>query len=218
MITDITDRKKVEKRIEQLNTLKDDLLQPDTLQQKAKRITDAVVEIFDADFARIWITNPGDLCDSGCVHAEITEGPYVCKYRDRCLHLMASSGRYTHIDGKVHSRVPFGCYKIGRIAAEQDKKFMTNDVVHDPHVHDHDWAAELGLVSFDGYRLISSQGQAIGVLALFSKHAISPDEDALLEVLAGTTSQVVSRQQNGHSELRLCGYGNGARPHQHNIR
>ena len=41
------------------------------------------------------------MCDRGCVHAEVQEGPHVCRHRDRCLHLLASSGRYTHIDGKV---------------------------------------------------------------------------------------------------------------------
>ena len=57
-----------------------------------------------------------------------TDGPHVCRYRDRCLHLLASSGRYTHIDGQAHRRVPFGCYKIGRIASGEDHKFLTNDV------------------------------------------------------------------------------------------
>ena len=194
-ISNVTERKKTQERIEQLNVLKDDLLRPGYLPDKLKLTTDAVVKIFDADFARIWITRPGDRCDSGCIHADVTEGPHICKYRDCCLHLMASSGRYTHTNGKIHRRVPFGCYKIGRVAAGQDKNFVTNDATHDLRVHNNDWAAELGLVSFAGYRLLSSEGYPVGVLALFSKHRISADEGAFLEALAGTASQVVNAGQ-----------------------
>jgi signal transduction histidine kinase/HAMP domain-containing protein len=187
----IMERKRGQERIERLNRLQEDLLGPGSLDEKLKRITGGVVEIFDADFARIWITQPGDLCDSGCIHAEVTEGPHVCRYRDRCLHLMASSGRYTHIDGEMHRRVPFGCYKIGRVAVGEDPKFITNDVTHDPRVHDRGWAREIGLVSFAGYRLFSAAGEPIGVLALFSKDAIASDGDALLEGLANTAAQVI---------------------------
>jgi two-component system sensor histidine kinase/response regulator len=191
IMRDITERKRMEEQIEGLNRLKEDLLSPRSLDEKLKCITDGVVAIFDADFARIWITQPGDLCDSGCFHARVTQGPHACRYRDRCLHLIASSGRYTHVDGEVHRRVPFGCYKIGRVAAGQESKFITNDVTHNARVHDLAWARELGLVSFAGYRLLSEAGKPIGVLALFSKHVISPDEDALLEGLANTTAQVI---------------------------
>jgi len=169
---EIAERKKTETRISHLNHLKEELLAPLAIGEKGKRITDALVKIFDADFARIWIIKPGDLCSSGCVHAEVKDGPHICQYRDRCLHLLASSGRYTHIDGKVHRRVPFGCYKIGRVAAGTDTKFITNDVTHDQRVHDRDWAKRLGLVSFAGYRLISTEG-------------------TMLETLANTTSQVI---------------------------
>jgi PAS domain S-box-containing protein len=104
---------------------------------------------------------------------------------------MASSGRYTHIDGEVHRRVPFGCYKIGRIAAGQDFKFLTNNVVNDERIHNRDWARNLGLVSFAGYRLLSREGNPIGVLALFSSQPISYDEDVLLGDVANLTAQVI---------------------------
>ncbi|MFH1883127.1 MAG: DUF3365 domain-containing protein, partial [Planctomycetota bacterium] len=114
---DITKRKTAEQHITLLNRLNEDLLRPYTLDNKLKRITDGVVEIFDADFCRVWVSKPGDLCDSVCIHAKVKQGPHVCRHRDLCLHLMVSSGRYTHIDGETHRRVPFGCYKIGRVAA-----------------------------------------------------------------------------------------------------
>ena len=194
-VKDITQRKQAEEQIEHLNHLQGDLLSPHSLTEKLNLITEGIVSIFDADFARIWAIQPGDLCDSGCIHARVTKGPHVCQYRDRCLHLLSSSGRYTHVDGEMHRRVPFGCYKIGRVASGEDPKFVTNDVTHDPRVHDHEWARELGLTSFAGYRLKSTTGEVVGVLALFSKHAISPSEDALIEGLANTTAQVIQTFQ-----------------------
>ena len=97
--------------------------------------------------------------------------------------------------------MPFGAYKIGRIATGQDKSFLTNNVTTDPHVHNHDWAKSLGLVSFAGYKLRDGKGKPIGVLAMFAKHPISEEDDALLCNLAETTSKVI-RDAEVQAELR----------------
>ena len=169
---------------------KEHLLGSQGLEEKQRLITDGLVEIFGADFARIWQVGPGDLCQKGCTHADVTEGPHVCRDRTRCLHLMASSGRYTHIDGG-HRRVPLGAYKIGRIASGEDSFFITNDVPHDPLVHDHAWAQSLGLVSFAGFRLLSMDKKPVGVMALFKKTPILSQEEKLLTDLANSVSQIV---------------------------
>ncbi|MCX6673700.1 MAG: PAS domain S-box protein, partial [Methanothrix sp.] len=197
-IRDITERKQFDLsrarslvRQEKLNLLQQTLLSPGKLEQKLKKITDSVVDIFGADFCRIWITSSGDLCEKGCIHATVTDGPHVCRYKDRCLRLLASSGRYTHTDGEVHRRVPFGCYKIGRIASGQEHRFLTNDVQSDPRIHNQEWAKEIDLVSFAGYQLGPPGGDALGVLALFSKQPIIGEEDAQLNNLSNTVTQVI---------------------------
>jgi len=184
-----------------VNLLQRALLAPARIEAKLKTITDSVVRLFSADFCRIWLIRPGDLCEKGCVHAEVTEGPHVCRFRDRCLHLLASSGRYTHLDGKGHARVPFGCYKIGLVASGEAHKFLTNDVQNDPRVHNHDWARQLGLVSFAGYQLKVPGGKTIGVMALFAKHPISPTEDTILDGLSNAVSFVV-QQTVAEEELK----------------
>ena len=90
-----------------------------------------------------------------------------------------------------HRRVPFGSYKIGRIASGEDRSFLTNSVTTDPRVHNHDWAKSLELVSFAGYKLRDGNGEPIGVLATFAKHPISEEDDAFLRNLAETTSKVI---------------------------
>ena len=198
VMLDITKRKQSElsrehslKRQERLNLLQQTLLSPGKLEKKLKIITDDVVDIFGADFCRIWITGSGDLCETGCVHAKVTKGPHVCRHRDICLRLLASSGRYTHTDGEVHSRVPFGCYKIGRVASGQEHRFLSNDVQNEPRVHNRQWAKETGLVSFAGYQLRPPGGDTLGVLALFSKQPITSEDDAQLDNLSNMTTQVI---------------------------
>jgi hypothetical protein len=96
--------------------------------------------------------------------------------------------------------VPLGSYKIGGIASGEYPSFLTNDVVNDPHIHDHEWARELGLVSFAGFRLHPPHGETIGVMALFSKNKISPDEYALLE---GVSNVIVRVLQTAGAEAEL---------------
>lgn len=197
-LRNITERKKTdealkdsEKKNKQLNILMEDLLKPADLWKKIKLVTDGVVRIFNADFARIWIVKPGDQCDTGCIHAQIPEGPHACLKRDKCLHLVASSGRYIHIDGKLHGRIPFGLNKVGRIASGDTVNFLTNSVAVDPEIHDHNWACNLGLTSFAGYRLLSDDEKPIGVLGLFSKHSISPMDNTLLTGLTNSVAQMI---------------------------
>jgi PAS domain S-box-containing protein len=188
------------RRLAGVNRLQEELLLPASLEEKFKKITNAAVELIDLDFCRIWMVEPGDLCNTGCVHAAATEEGHQCRRRDKCLHLIVSSGRYTHIDGG-HRRVPLGAYKIGRIAADTEKKFLTNSVTTDPRVADHQWAKTLGLVSFAGYRLHDARGNTTGVLAAFAKHPISEESDAFLANLADTTSKVIVDRHAG-DELR----------------
>ena len=204
---DITKRKSAEesqtrslKRLEGVNRLQEDLLLPAALEKKLQKITNAAVELLSLDFCRIWMLRPGDLCTGGCIHAAATDPQRQCSHREKCLHLMASSGRYTHTDGN-HRRVPLGAYKIGRIASGENNKFLTNSVTTDPQVGDHQWANSLGLASFAGYKLRDANGDPVGVLAMFSKTPISDEEDVFLANLAETTSKVVA-DDKAASELR----------------
>jgi PAS domain S-box-containing protein len=190
LISEIGKRWNTEEQITKLGSLKERLIETISLNEKLRITTDGVVDIFGSDFARIWLIREGDLCENGCIHAQTVEGPDVCRDRVRCLHLLASSGRYTHIDG-IHRRVPFGCYKIGRIASGVYNRFLTNDVANDPQVHDHEWAKSLGLVSFAGFKLLSPYGEPIGVLALFSRQPILPIEEGLMMNLAEFLSLVI---------------------------
>lgn len=185
------ERERVIERQGQLNRLQQILLGPGELGTKLRMITDRIVDIFDADFARIWLVRPGDRCYSGCVHAESTDAFHACRDRTRCLWLMAGSGRFKGTDSRKRGRVPFGCYEVGRLAEGDETKLIANEIGADLRIDNHAWAQELGLTSFAAYRLHPPGGETIGILALFSKHPISEEEDALLESIASTAAQVV---------------------------
>ncbi len=178
------------RRLDGLNRLQKELLLPGPLAGKLKKITEAAVELLDLDFCRIWLLRQGDLCNTGCIHAAATDKEHLCRRRERCLHLAASSGRYTHIDGD-HRRVPYGMYKIGLIANGAESKFICNEVTAEPRVHNHEWAKSLGLVSFAGYKLRDQRNNTTGVFAMFAQHAVSEEDDAFLANLAETASKVI---------------------------
>ncbi len=198
ILADTITRKNIEKTLEQgalrmenLNQMQQFLLGPFNLEQKLKIITENVVALFDADFCRIWMIKPGDRCETDCIHSSNSDDPNVCFDQDKCLHLIVSSGRYTHTDGVFHRRMPFGCYKIGMVAARKEHKYVTNDITNDPYDHNRKWAADLGLASFAGYQLRNIDGDTIGVMAVFAKHEITAEDDAMLEMISHSAAHVI---------------------------
>ncbi|HLP75390.1 MAG TPA: response regulator, partial [Candidatus Paceibacterota bacterium] len=169
------------RQLERINTMQQSLLKPAPLEAKLTDVTSGIVQVFNADFCRIWIIRAGDHCEE-CFHAqESVDGPHGCRNREKCLHLLASSGRYTHIGGKTLNRVPLGCYHIGRISSGEEHKSIIGDISKNPNCYDHEWAHKLGLVSFAGFQLRGSGGETIGVLAMFSARSISASEEAMLD-------------------------------------
>ncbi len=124
------------------------LASKDPVEAVLKGSCELLVRHLDAAFARVWT---------------VAEDEPV-------LLLRASAGLYTHLDGP-HARVPVGQFKIGRIARSR-RAHLTNDVANDPNISDPAWAAREGMVAFAGYPLIAD-GRVLGVLALFSRHALS---------------------------------------------
>jgi PAS domain S-box-containing protein len=195
----ITQRKKAEDfrlRISHLqgclNEIAEHLHGQTSLLERMQYVTDKIVENFGAEYGRIWLTREGDVCDPE-IHDMIDggDGGGLQDVR-RCLQLYCSSGKFPYIDDLLGRRVPLGAYKIGRVASGLDKKFLTNDVLGAEYIQNRELARSLGLTSFAGYRLSNLEGKILGVLALFSRERISPEEDAILETLSNIISRIVS--------------------------
>jgi len=175
-----------------LNEIAEHLHGETSLLERMQYVTDKIVADFGAEYARIWLTREGDVCDPE-IHDMIDTGDKQgAQEVRRCLQLYCSSGKFPYIGDLLGRRVPLGAYKIGRVASGLDKKFLTNDVLQAEYIQNRDLARGLGLTSFAGYRLSSSEGKILGVLALFSQQKISAEEDAILETLSNIVSRIVS--------------------------
>src|SRR5262245_54090727 len=149
-----------------------------TLATMLQRSAQAIVNHFDAAFARIWTLN-----DSQNV-----------------LELQASAGLYTRLDGE-HARVAVGNLKIGRIAQER-RPHLTNDVLNDEHISHPEWAKQEGMVAFAGYPLVV-EGRLVGVLAMFARKQLSQDTLESLEVVADAVAQGIERKRAEEKLARL---------------
>ncbi len=150
-----------------------------------QRCTDAAVQHLGAAFTRVWLLEPGDLC-AGCYKAA------WCLNRTTCLHLHASSGLSTNLNGE-YRRVPLGALKIGRIAQGHGALF-TNDVQHDERLPNKDWMRAHGLQAFAGFALMV-EGQVFGVLGLFSREVISEPIRQTLESVCNGLAASIARKQ-----------------------
>ncbi|MBA2520523.1 MAG: GAF domain-containing protein, partial [Chloroflexia bacterium] len=144
------------------------LTRGDSLADLLQRCAMAIVAHLDAAFARVWTLRAG---------ADV-------------LVLQASAGLYTHLDGP-HGRIPVGALKIGRIAATR-QPHLTNDVLTDPYISDHAWAAREGMAAFAGYPL-QVDDRLVGVMALFARHPLSPDTLATLSSVADMVAFGIDR-------------------------
>ncbi|MDH4304544.1 MAG: sigma 54-interacting transcriptional regulator [Nitrospira sp.] len=148
-------------------------------------ITQGLVDDLDAAFARIWLIGPGDLC-AGCYKAA------DCLKRDRCLHLKASAGLYSNLDGE-YRRIPLGALKIGKIA-QGFGPMQTNDVLGDDRLPNKPWMQEHGLRSFAGYPLVF-RGDVLGVIAMFGRRALASDECERLATFAHQAAIAIKNAQ-----------------------
>ncbi|MFO0792611.1 MAG: PAS domain S-box protein [Candidatus Brocadiaceae bacterium] len=175
---DITDQKRMQvmaERVRLMSFVRDVSIafgRDETLQDMLSHCAEAVVEHLDAAFARIWTLNE----------------------MENMLELQASAGMYTHING-IHSRVPVGKLKIGRIAFER-QAYLTNSINDDPYISDSEWARREKIVSFAGYPLITSD-RLVGVVAMFSR---KPLNDFVIRALASASDIIAMGIDRKHAE------------------
>jgi two-component system cell cycle sensor histidine kinase/response regulator CckA len=176
-IHDITDRKQAEEVLaERLKLLAltadvgDTVNHTENLSRILQRCAELMVQHLDVALARVWTLNPAR----------------------NILELQASAGMDTQLDGPG-GRVPVGELKIGRIAQER-KSYITNQVIGDPRVVDQDWAKENGMIAFAGYPLMI-EDRLIGVMAMFSKRALSEAVVTAMETVANGLALGIQRKQ-----------------------
>ena len=155
------------------------------LQVVLATITQGLVEELDVAFARIWLLGPGDLC-GGCYKAA------DCTNRNSCLHLEASAGLSTNLNGE-YRRIPLGALKIGKIA-QGHGALNTNDVLGDDRLPNKQWMKDNGLRSFAGHPL-KFRWELLGVIAMFGRRPLSEEEFERLAVFANEAAIAIKNAQ-----------------------
>jgi formate hydrogenlyase transcriptional activator len=163
------------------------------LQDVLTAVTEGLVMEMDGAFARIWLVGPGDICYK-CLKVDL------CPSRLPCLHLKASSGLSTNLDGE-YRRVPIGAMKIGLIA-HLGQPLYTNEVMNDDRLPNKQWLLDNALRSFAGYPLMFN-GEVLGVLALFSRQVIREEEFERLAVFSHQAAVAVKNAQLFEEVQRL---------------
>src|SRR5262249_32821740 len=112
-----------------------------------------------------------------------------CPDQSKCLHLAASGGRsrdesqeWAKTGGRFQ-RFPLGGRKVGQIAATGDALMLGDLSLDDRWIIDKTWGEREGVVSFAGQPLIY-RGEALGVIAVFSRLKMGEEEFRWIRVFA----------------------------------
>ncbi len=172
------------------------LLELASLHQFAELFPLAVQRLAEASsvaLVRIWITQPplpGDC--SSCRFAN------ECSNRERCLHLVASSGRslnngeenWQQVNGAFR-RFPIGVRKVGKIASTGQSLEVANVEQDHTWVAEPDWIAAERITSFVGHPLMH-RGEVLGVLGLFARNPPSESCFEWLRMIANHLAAAIA--------------------------
>jgi transcriptional regulator with GAF, ATPase, and Fis domain len=146
------------------------------------RIVSGLASYENVALARLWLAAPGDICGSCCLREE-------CADRTRCLHLAASAGHpiasvedWSRLNGDF-CRMPLNARKVGVIGASGESILINQDLAASRWIARPEWARREAILSFAGQPLIFN-GEILGVLAVFSRAQIQPEEFGWLRIFA----------------------------------
>lgn len=153
------------------------------LKEVLKIITEGLVDTLGASLARLWLFKPGDIC-SRCFRIE------DCLNRKRCLHLVASAGIFTRVNGQ-YSRVPMTDPVIGLVGHRQ-KPIAVNTLPLNSNFGGKNCIQSSGFKSYAGYPL-KFRNETLGVVAMFSQNAFSNE---VIQHLEGFSNQAAIALKN----------------------
>jgi transcriptional regulator with GAF, ATPase, and Fis domain len=145
-------------------------------------IVSGLVDSAHFALARIWLTgSPADGAGEG-----------------RFLQLLASAGS-SQVDGRSwsgiegeFSQIPMGALKIGHIAQSGEPLHLDeHEVKHSRWTVYPDWVAREQIKGFAGHPLIF-RGETLGVLAVFSRKPVSPQQFQWLRLFAGQAAVAIA--------------------------
>ncbi|MGI9430030.1 MAG: sigma 54-interacting transcriptional regulator, partial [Bythopirellula sp.] len=178
--------------LESLHAIATMVAEQRSVDQVLNSVVEALVDPWDLALARIWLSQPGDICSTCFMQDD-------CPDRTRCLHLVASAGRpqnpesgdeWYKKDG-FYRRLPLGVRRIGDIAVT-GQSLMLSDTADDRQWFGrNDWLHREQVQSFCGFPL-SFRNEILGVLAVFSRSTVSEQEFSWLRAFADNAAVAIA--------------------------
>ncbi len=181
-------------------------------EHSTRNALDAIVEGLAGQpgiaLARIWLLEPGDICDECFLGNE-------CDDRCECLHLVASAG--ASLNGKedwsfregFFRRIPLSKTKgkVGVIGATGSSIRIANITAGSEWIRRSEWAKSEEIRAFAGEPL-EFRGKILGVLGIFSRENLTEQEFSWVRMFADqaavaiTNAQAFERAGQALEELR----------------
>lgn len=169
-------------------------MRPGTIVQKMPKPLELLADLvspFDAILARIWVIGPGDRCGVCAMREE-------CPDRTRCLHLAASAGLSTRLDGPFQ-RFPLGARAMGGVVRDQTP-FVVRENLASLGLAESAWLRAHQARSFAAVPIPGAR-EARGALALFSRRALTDEDVRGLAAIAGLLSLALAEERRPLREV-----------------
>ncbi len=167
-----------------------DMAQERCVENVLKLIVDRMASQAAVALARIWLIQPGDVCDTCHVRE-------VCPDQSKCLHLVASAGvstetaeEWTGLDGYFR-RFPIGVRKVGRIASTGEPIEVPDTLTNPEWLARPDWVKSEGIRAFGGQPLVH-QGEVLGVLAIFTRACLGEENLTWMRMIADHAAAAIA--------------------------
>ncbi|GEM_PF-958752 len=190
IVRDITDVKKTEKQEQLTSQMMTSLMDQDNIKDKLTIIADNLKNMFDQEFARIWMVADGELCEA-CPHLVGDEHNDEKQERLDCINLTAVKPgfeRYVSDDRYIF----LGKTTMGKVVQGKTKPFFTNDLRHDKRINANDDLGDLKLSNYAVQRIHYPTGELAGVIDLFGTTAMTASDFDRLTSIASITGQVIA--------------------------
>ncbi len=138
-------------------------------------------DAFDAVLSRVWLMGPGDACAACAMRGE-------CADRRTCLHLVASAGLTSRLDGPFR-RFPLGARRVGRIAVTLEPYVVHGDL-SSLGLAESSWLAVHRVRGFAALPL-RFHDELLGVLAAFSRREWADGDAEALAIAARLASNAI---------------------------
>ncbi len=199
IVRDITESKKFEKQEKLTTKLMQDLMRLDNISSKLELITDVMLEIFNQEFARVWMVGDGQLCDN-CAHLVGEQENSSMKQKLNCINRMSTKPSVNRFvtEGEY---IVLGKITMGKVMLGEMEPFYTNTPLEDERINCNYCLEDFDLQSYAVQVIRYPNGDIAGVFDLFGTDTMTESDYDRLSSLSNITGQVIAAD-NAEQALR----------------